>query len=79
MTDYKDIKKKNDKDLTAFVHEKREETRAFRFGVAGAGTRDVRKVRAAKKDIARGLTELNLRKRESAREAASGSTNDAKE
>lgn len=65
MTDYKDIKKKNDKDLEAFVAEKREEVREFRFGVAGAGTRDVRKVRAAKKDVARGLTELAARAAES--------------
>lgn len=62
MTDMKDIKKKSDKDLVSFVDEKREEVRSFRFGVAGAGARDVRKVRTAKKDIARGLTELNTRK-----------------
>ena len=65
----KDIQKKNDKDLTAFVNEKRAENRSFRFGVAGAGTRDVRKVRTAKKEIARALTELNSRAR---------SNNDAK-
>ena len=70
MTNYKDIQKKNDKDLAAFVNEKREEVRQFRFGVAGAGTRDVRKVRTAKKEVARGLTELNTRKQ---------STNDAKQ
>lgn len=64
MTDYKDIKKKNDSDLAKFVAEKREDVRSFRFGVAGAGARDVRKVRAAKKDIARGLTELTARNTE---------------
>lgn len=63
MTSMKDIQKKNDKDLVAFVKEKREETRSFRFGVAGAGTRDVRKVRTAKREIARALTELNSRTR----------------
>ncbi|MFT5036728.1 MAG: ribosomal protein L29 [Candidatus Azotimanducaceae bacterium] len=61
MTKMKDIQKKNDKDLVAFVEEKREEVRSFRFGTAGAGTRDVRKVRDAKKDIARGLTEQTVR------------------
>lgn len=63
MTDMKDIAKKNDKDLVEFVKEKREELRHFRFGVAGAGTRDVKKARTAKKEIARGLTELNTRMR----------------
>ena len=62
MTNYKDIKKKNEKELASFVAEKREEARSFRFHVAGAGTRDVRKIRSAKKDVARGLTELNARK-----------------
>lgn len=69
MSNMKDIKKKSDKDLTEFVQEKREEVRSFRFGVAGAGTRDVRKVREAKKNIARALTEQNARTRQ---------TNDAK-
>lgn len=63
MTDMKDIAKKNDKDLAAFVTEKREELRHFRFGVAGAGTRDVKKARTAKKEIARALTEQNARTR----------------
>lgn len=63
MTDMKDIAKKNDKDLVAFVAEKREELRHFRFGVAGAGTRNVKKARNAKKEIARALTEQNTRTR----------------
>jgi ribosomal protein L29 len=63
MTSIKDIQKKNDKELVTFVNDKREETRSFRFGVAGAGTRDVRKVRTSKKEIARALTELNSRAR----------------
>jgi ribosomal protein L29 len=61
MSNYKEIQKKNDKDLAAHVAEKREEVRKFRFSVAGAGTRDVRAIRNAKKDIARSLTELNTR------------------
>lgn len=63
MTTMKDIQKKNDKDLSSFIEEKREEVRVFRFGVAGAGTRDVRKVRTAKKEIARALTEQTARTR----------------
>lgn len=63
MTSMKDIEKKNDKDLTAFINEKREEVRHFRFGVAGAGTRDVKKARNAKKEIARALTLQNTRVR----------------
>lgn len=61
MTDYKDIAKRTDKDLETFINEKREEVRAFRFGTAGAGTRNVRSVRTAKKDIARALTEQTKR------------------
>ena len=41
MSNYKDIQKKNDKELVSHVQEKREEVRAFRFGTAGAGTRNV--------------------------------------
>lgn len=57
----KDIKGKADKELIKFVSEKREELRHFRFGVAGAGTRDVKQAKTAKKEIARALTELNTR------------------
>ena len=63
----KDIKGKSEKDLVKFVQEKREELRHFRFGVAGAGTRDVKKANTAKKEIARGLTELNTRTKEDAK------------
>lgn len=61
----KEIRKKDEKSLVAYVNEKREEVRSFRFGTAGAGTRNVKAVRAAKKEIARSLTELSLRKRSS--------------
>lgn len=63
MSTYKEIQKKDDKDLVAHVAEKRQELRKFRFGTAGAGTRDVKAARSAKKEIARSLTELNARKR----------------
>ena len=57
----KDIQKKKDTDLVKHVEEKRAELRKFRFGVAGAGTRDVKAAKNAKKEIARTLTELNAR------------------
>ena len=62
MSTYKDIQKKKDAELVAHVNEKRQELRKFRFGVAGAGTRDVKAARKAKKEVARALTELTARK-----------------
>ena len=65
MSNYKEIQKKSDKDLVAHIEEKREEVRKFRFNAAGAGARDVRVIRNAKKEIARSLTALNTRKNQS--------------
>lgn len=62
MSTYKEIQKKSDKDLAAHVAQKRAELRKFRFGTAGAGTRDVKAAKLAKKEIARSLTELTARK-----------------
>ncbi len=56
----KEIQKKDDKNLVAYVQEKREEVRAYRFG---AGTRNVKALRTAKKEIARSLFELSTRTR----------------
>ena len=56
----KEIQKKDDKNLVAYVQEKREEVRSYRFG---AGTRNVKALRTAKKEIARGLFELASRAR----------------
>ena len=58
MTTMQDITKMSDKDLTAFIAEEREAVRSSRFNHAG---RDVRAVRSAKRNIARGLTELTRR------------------
>ncbi len=69
MSTMKEIRKKDEKSLVAYVNEKREEVRSFRFGTAGAGTRNVKAVRAAKKEIARSLTELSARKRTSNKSA----------
>ncbi len=70
MSNYKDLQKKNDKDLVAFVKEQRETLRKARFDAAGAGSADVKEVRTAKKNIARSLTELNARKRDQAKKTA---------
>lgn len=58
----KDLKTKTPADLAKLVSEKREALRAFRFGGAGAKTKNVREGRAIRKDIARILTALNSRK-----------------
>lgn len=62
----KEIQKKDDKGLIAYVQEKREEVRAARFG---AGTRNVRAIRTAKKEIARSLFELASRTRNASKSA----------
>jgi ribosomal protein L29 len=58
----KDLKTKTPADLAKLVSEKREALRVFRFGGAGAKTKNVREGRAIRKDIARILTALNSRK-----------------
>ena len=61
MTTMSDIKNKDAHQLSSFISEKREELRQARFAVAGSKARDVKKVREAKKDIARALTAARLR------------------
>lgn len=58
MTTMNDITKMNDKELAEFLATERESVRSSRFNPA---SRDVRKVRTAKKNIARALTELSRR------------------
>lgn len=58
MTTMNDITNMNDKDLAEFVEAERETVRSSRFNPAA---RDVRKVRIAKKNVARALTEMNRR------------------
>lgn len=57
----KDIKAKNDTELVEFINEKRQAVRKFRFAIAGSRPRNVRQIRADKKDIARALTEQTAR------------------
>lgn len=47
------------KDLAKSLYEQREILSKFRFGVAGSKTRNVKEGRAARKEIARIMTELN--------------------
>lgn len=56
-----DIRTKSQADLTKELREKQESLRAFRFGEAGARTRDVKAGRRMRREIAQILTELNAR------------------
>ncbi|MCW9054483.1 MAG: 50S ribosomal protein L29 [Candidatus Pacebacteria bacterium] len=56
-----EIKKKTDKDLIKTLNEKRESLRAFRFGISGSKTRNVKEGRNTRKEVARILTELKSR------------------
>lgn len=57
----KELKEKNDADLTKLVHEKREELRKLRFGVAGSAMRNVHASKNLRREIAQVLTELTSR------------------
>ncbi len=59
MKEYKD---KTPQDLNKLIAEKREGVRAFRFGSTGSKTKNVKLGRTLRKDIARIMTELSLRK-----------------
>lgn len=59
MKEYKD---KTPQDLMKLVHEKREAIRHFRFGSTGSKTKNVKLGRTTRKDIARIMTELSMRK-----------------
>lgn len=58
---FSDITTKTPADLAKMLTEKREELRAFRFGGAGAKTKNVRQGRVIRKDIARILTALHAK------------------
>lgn len=57
-----DIKKKTEKDITSDFTKNRKSLREFRFGIAGSNIKNVKEAKFLKKEIARGLTELNTRK-----------------
>lgn len=58
----KEIKTKTREDLHKLISEKREAIRIFRFGSAGAKTKNVKEGRELKKDIARIMTVLSEKK-----------------
>ena len=59
MKEYKD---KTVQDLMKLIAEKREALRHFRFDSTGSKTKNVKSARTTKKDIARIMTELSIRK-----------------
>jgi len=64
----KEYKKKNIEELAKLLNEKREEVRAFRFDITGSTKKNVKVSSTSRRNIARILTELNLRKRNTASE-----------
>lgn len=60
----KEIKKTSAEDLVKLLAEKREAVRAFRFDLAGSAKKNVKAPMHARKDIARILTEQNMRANE---------------
>ena len=56
-----DLKGKNGIELGKLLVEKREALRAFRFGIAGTKTRNVKEGKSLRKEIARILTERKVR------------------
>ena len=60
-TNTKDLALKTPADLSKLISEKREALRAFRFGAAGAKTKNVREGRVIRKDIARIMTALRAK------------------
>lgn len=57
-----DYKKNTAEDLSKMLSEKRSDLRSFRFGLSGSKTKNVKKGKEIRKEIARVLTELNARK-----------------
>lgn len=57
----KELKGKNKENLLKLLAEKREAAHAFRFGIAGSKVRNMKEGKNLRKDIARILTELNLK------------------
>jgi ribosomal protein L29 len=55
----KEITNKTQADLTKLLNEKREALRVFRFGAAGAKTKNVKEGSTVRKDIARIMTAMN--------------------
>ena len=54
-----DIRKKSPAELNKMLGEHEAELRTFRFGMSGSHTKNVKRARAIRKDIARVKTVLN--------------------
>lgn len=57
-----EIKKKTDAELKIALDAKRDEVRAFRFGIAGSKNRNMKEGRNLKREIARIMTEQSSRR-----------------
>ena len=57
----KELANKDIKDLKKLLSEKREESRTFRFGTAGAGARNTKAQKNLRRETAQILTELTKR------------------
>lgn len=62
MNNMKEYKAKTVEDLNKIIVEKREQLRHFRFDSTGSKTKNVKTGRTLKKEIARIMTELTIRK-----------------
>jgi ribosomal protein L29 len=60
----KEITIKTPESLNQAIAEKREALRTFRFGSVGAKSKNVKEGRTIRKDIARMMTALSMKKRE---------------
>jgi ribosomal protein L29 len=58
---FKEITTKTGADLGKLLTDKQEALRVFRFGAAGAKTKNVKEGQAIRKDIARIMTALNTK------------------
>ncbi len=57
-----ELKNKNIAEIAKLAHDKKEELRGIRANLGGSKTRNVKEIATIRKDIARILTELNIRK-----------------
>jgi len=57
-----ELKKKSDKELDAFLSEKRVALHNFKFGIAGSKVRNMKEGKGLRKEIAQALTEKKVRK-----------------
>jgi len=58
-----DLKEKNDQDLEKLLLEKRNALRNFRFNTSSSKLKNVKEGKTVRKDIARVLTEITMRKK----------------